>query len=317
MNRVIALLLLLSVVWSCKNDDDSATPVSIPPRLLSEVAIEDDAEIKAYLQTHFYNYEEFANPPAGFDYKIKIDTIAGDNSGKTPMFGQEQLKSEVIIILSSAFGRDDGEEVEHTLYYLVAREGDTDNKPTIGDNTVLQFEGSLFDGTLFDASTTPTSLYLSSTLRGYGNGVVKFGVGVGPTDNGDGTVSFEDYGVGAIFMPAGLAYFNNPPVGSGISAYEPLIFTIDVLAFEKDTDFDNDGIPSIMEDLDGDGNLNNDNTDTDTEPRGVFLPNHQDSDDDNDGIPTRDEIILDDDGNFVDFKDTDGDGIKDHLDSDS
>ncbi|UWX55951.1 hypothetical protein NYZ99_06195 [Maribacter litopenaei] len=62
-----------------------------------------------------------------------------------------------------------------------------------------------------------------------------------------------------------------------------------------------------MEDIDGDGNLNNDNTDRDTEFN-VFLANYNDTDDDADGIPTREEILLDEEGNFVDFKDTDGDG---------
>lgn len=308
MNRIVALFVLVSVL-SCKKDDDAAKPIVVPPRPLSEVAIEDDAEIKTYLQTHFYNYEEFANPTADFDFKIKMDTIAGDNSDKTPMFNQEELKSEVITVLSSVFGRSDGEEIQHTLYYLEAREGVGEN-PTIGDNVVLQYEGSVLNGNFFDASNTPTSLYLSGTVRGYGNGVEKFKSGTGPIENGDGTVRFENYGVGVIFIPSGLGYFGSPRPGSGIPAYAPLVFTVDVLSFEKDTDFDNDGIPSFLEDLDGDGNLNNDNTDGDR------AANHQDADDDNDGTLTRDEIEIDDEGNIT-YPDTDGDGTPDYLDGDS
>ncbi len=309
MNRIVALLLLL-VAFSCKDDDDAPAVEVKPPRLLSEVAVEDDAKIKEYLKTHFYNHEEFANPPADFDFKIKIDRIAGDNADKIPMFDQEELKSEVITVLSSAFGRTDGEEVSHTLYYLVAREG-TGESPTIGDNVVLQYEGSLLDGVLFDGWSTPIKEYLSGNLtRGYGNGVKKFKSGTGPIENGDGTVSYEGYGVGLIFIPSGLGYFDKPREGSGIPKHEPLIFKIDVLAFEKDTDFDGDGIPSILEDLDGDGNLNNDNTDGDAGA------NHRDIDDDNDGKPTRDEIEIDDEGNIT-YPDTDGDGTPDYLDSDS
>ncbi|MGC1514515.1 MAG: hypothetical protein WA810_02980, partial [Maribacter sp.] len=69
-------------------------------------------------------------------------------------------------------------------------------------------------------------------------------------------------------------------------------------------------VPSILEDLNGDGNLFNDNTD------GVDGPNYLDADDDNDFIPTIDEINRDAEGNFVSFRDTDGDGIPDHLDND-
>ncbi len=316
MNRVIALMLLLSVVWSCKDDDNSTEPTAKPepPRLLSEVAIEDDAKIKAYLQTHFYNYEEFANPPADFDFKIKIDTIAGDNTSVTPMI--DQVEFEEITVSSSLFNRSDGEEVVHTLYFLEARKG-IGEKPTVGDKTVLQYEGSLLNGKLFDASSTPVNQYLPNSLRGYANGVKNLKTGNGPFENGDGTVSYQEYGVGIVFIPSGLAYFDRVRDSLIIPVYSPLIFKLDVLSYEKDTDFDNDGIPSILEDINNDGDLNNDNTDADTEPVNVFFPNHRDSDDDNDGIPTRDEIILDDDGNFVDFKDTDGDGIKDHLDSDS
>mgnify|MGYP001823493917 CR=1 FL=1 len=317
-NQLIALFLVIIGVWSCRNDDDVLLDAeTVPPRTMSEVAIEDDAEIMAFLQTHFYNYEEFENPPIDFDFVIKFDTIAGDNADKTPIISRPELKSVVIREESATFGREDGEEIDHTLYYLEARMG-VGESPTIGDNVVLQYEGTLLDGTPFDGHNTPLNQYLSGGLiRGYSNGVEKLHAGTGPIENVDGTVSFEDFGVGAIFIPSGLGYFSRPPQTSIIGAYAPLIFKIALFAFEKDTDFDGDGIPSILEDLDGDGNLNNDNTDADTEPPTVFFPNHNDTDDDQDGIPTIDEIELDSDGNFVGFRDSDGDGIDDHLDNDN
>ncbi len=318
INKIVAVFLLFMAFWSCRNDDDDVLngAVVVPPQTLSETEIENDAEIIAFLQTHFYNYEEFETPPAGFDFKIKFDTIAGDNIDKSPLM--DFVETQVVKETSATFGVDDGEEIDHTLYYLTARGGEVDSSPTVGDNTILQYEGSLLDGTLFDASSTPIVLYLSGGLiKGYANGVAKFNSGIGPMENGDGTVSFENYGIGAIFMPSGLAYFSGPPSGSGIPSYAPLVFKIDLLAFEKDTDFDGDGIPSILEDVDGDGNLNNDNTDSDTEPFSVFLANHNDTDDDDDGILTIDEIELDEGGNFIGFRDTDGDGISDHLDNDN
>ena len=317
MNRKVACLLGVLAIISCKNDDNVLPGVSVPPRLLSEVAVEDDAEIIEYLQTHFYNYEEFDNPPADFDFKIRFDTLAGDNSSKISIFNSDKLKTQIVTEVSTTFGRDDGEEVDHTLYYLEAREG-VGESPTVGDNTVLRYEGSLLDGRAFDASSVPLNQYLSGGLiRGYTLGVEKFSAGVGPVENGDGTVSFSEFGVGAIFIPSGLGYFSSAPTNSIITAYVPLIFKIDLLAFELDTDFDGDGIPSILEDVDGDGNLNNDNTDAESEPANVFFPNHNDPDDDGDGILTIDEIELDADGNFVGFKDTDGDGTPDHLDIDN
>ena len=128
-------------------------------------------------------------------------------------------------------------------------------------------------------------------------------------ENEDGTFTISDPGVGMVIMPSGLAYYNSTP-SVLIPTYSPLVFTLELGVFVKDTDYDGDGVPSIMEDLNNDGNLNNDDTD------GDGLPDHQDSDDDNDGTLTSDEIEVDGEGN-VTFPDADGDTVPDYLDSDT
>lgn len=322
LKNIVVLIVVFMSIWSCKKDDGPIGEL-VPPRSIIEVAAEDDAEIREFLSTHFFNYDEFINPPSDFDYKIRFDTIAGDNSQKTPIMFSDTISGanfefgmETISVESSSFGVTDEEVSDHTLYYLVVRQGGSEEMPTIGDNVVLRYEGTLLDGTLFDASSNqPVTFNLSGVVRGFGNGMEYLKTGTDLIVNEDGTVTYSDYGIGAIFIPSGLAYFNRGS-GSTIAAYTPLIFKVDSFTYEKDTDFDGDGIPSILEDIDGDGNLNNDNTDRDTEFN-VFLANYNDTDDDADGIPTREEILLDEEGNFVDFKDTDGDGIPDHLDRDS
>ncbi|MBD0831781.1 hypothetical protein [Aestuariibaculum sediminum] len=79
----------------------------------------------------------------------------------------------------------------------------------------------------------------------------------------------------------------------------------------KLTEDDNDGIPSLLEDLNGDGDLTNDDTDNDG------IPNYLDADDDGDNVLTKDEN-PDPDGNNNpdDAQDSDGDGIPDYLDND-
>ena len=309
------LVIIVLILASCKKDDDPIGEVA-PPRLLSEVAEEDNAEIVEFLKTHFYNYDEFMNPTDdNFNYKIRFGKIEGANGDKQSIFDSPNLVTETITVSSSTLGLDDGEVVDLKLYVLVARQGIKEGKPTIGDNVILRYEGSLLNGTLFDASTNqPVSLNLSGVVRGFGNGVEYFQTGMGPIENGDGTISYEGYGVGAIFIPSGLGYFNRSS-GNIITAYSPLVFKIDAFAFEPNTDTDNDGIPSILEDVNNNGNLNDDNTDGDFSQSGAIY-NYIDPDDDNDGIPTRDEINLDADGNFLSFKDTDGDGVPDHLDND-
>ena len=316
LKNAYLLIAGLLIISSCKKDDDSIGEV-VPPRLLSEVTVEDDAEIIEFLKTHFFNEDEFETPPEGFDFKTRFDTIAGENSTKRSIFDHPNLITQTISVDSENLGRaDDGEIIDQTLYTLVVRQGGVDGKPTIGDFAILRYEGLLLDGTLFDASTNqPIRFNLSSVVRGFGNGMKNFQTGTGPFENGDGTVSYEDYGIGAIFMPAALAYFDSSP-NSSVPSYSPLIFKVDAMTYEPDSDFDGDGIPSILEDLNGNGNLNDDNTDDEAEGFSVYLANFNDTDDDNDGILTIDEIELDADGNFVGFLDTDGDGTPDHLDND-
>ena len=94
MKKACYLLTVLGFIFitvlSCKKNDDGVDV--IPPRDRGEEAIASQAEIETYLATHFYNYEEFDNPPADFKFLIKFDTIAGDNSSKTPLIDQVSSK---------------------------------------------------------------------------------------------------------------------------------------------------------------------------------------------------------------------------------
>lgn len=311
LNPVVAALVLLAMAWSCNKDNGPDGDIT-PPRLLSEVAVENDTDIRAYLQTHFYNYEEFANPPAGFNFQIKLDTIAGDNAGKTPLI--DQVETKTFTVSSTAFlGLEEEDDILHKYYILKVREG-AGGQPTVADSTFLRFEGSLLDGSVFDSTSSFNWTYLPGFLTGFYNGVASFKVGNNIIVNNDGTTSIENTGLGLVIFPSGMGYFNSPPTVL-IGAYDPLIFKLDVGLYVENTDFDNDGIPSIMEDLNGNGNLNDDNTDFDFERRGFIppTPNHADPDDDGDGIPTRDEIIINPDGSIT-FPDTNGNGIPSYLD---
>ncbi|MGI9545998.1 MAG: FKBP-type peptidyl-prolyl cis-trans isomerase [Flavobacteriaceae bacterium] len=318
--RKLALLGSLTLIlFSCASDD-SADVVVVPPRMLSEVAAEDDAEIREYLQTHFYNYEEFQSPPVDFDFKIVIDTIAGNNAGKTPLINQ--VSSKQVTVTNDEFNLSDEESVAHTYYYFVAREG-LNEQPTVADSVLVRYKGSLLDGFDFDGSFVNPIWFDLAAIQGPGQGargfseaIPNFKIGGDVIDNGDGTVTVDGYGVGAMFIPSGLAFFN--AIQTEIPAYSPLIFTIDLFSFDT-TDHDGDGIPSFLEDVDGDGYLYNDNTDLEQEQETTSLARFSDfldADDDADGTPTRDEIEIDNEGNIT-FPDGDGDGVPDYRDRDN
>ena len=323
MNRLFSFFIIIIIVWSCGSDDDDGVDTEFLESILSltDVSADNDAELQEYFRTHFYNYEEFANPPADFDFKIVIDTISGDNADKRPLLDDVTFKTFTVSTGDFNSEIEEENDVPHKIYFLVAREGSNLNRPTLGDNTILRYEGSLLDGTIFDTATAPISFYPPNLIRGFAIGLTEFNTGSVITENGDGTLDFGIHGIGAVFIPSGLAYFfgtgpSNTDGSPGLPQYANLIFKIDNLSFQQNTDFDGDGIPSIMEDLNGDGNLNNDNTDEDLEGNFVFTPNHVDPDDDGDGILTIDEIEINADGTIT-FPDSDGDGIVDYLDSDS
>jgi hypothetical protein len=275
VNYLVPLMLIVYIAFfSCNKDDDGV--IIIPPRDRGEESAASQIEIEEYLETHFYNYEEFENPPAGFDFKIKFDTIQGDNALKTPLINQVVSKNVTDI---------NDQSVSYKLYYLSVIEGEGD-EIEFPDISILSFKGELLsNGNLIDASTTPVRFDLTQIIDGLQSALVEFKGATNIIENADGTLDFENYGVGAVFIPSGLGYFASPPPGSNINSYSQLIFSFQLFNVEKG-DQDGDGIISTIEDLDGSGFEGNDDTD------GDFIPNFADVDDDGDGRLTEYEIEL-------------------------
>lgn len=315
IKSVFYYLLLITTVLSCKKDDGG--PNFEPPKPLSETVAEEAAQIKAYLETHFYNYEEFENPTTDFDFKITIDTIAGDNADKRPLI--EDMIPKKILVRSREIGLDDDKEVEHTYYYLVAREG-IGPSPTVVDSTFVRYEGSLLNGAIFDGSTeNPVWFDLVATVKGFGNGVQWLKAGEVTAQNPDGTYEIDNYGVGMAIFPSAMGYYSR--LQGSIPSYSPLIFKIDLMTMAT-ADHDRDGVPSYVEDLNNNGYLRDDNTDEKSEKKLFLSPsyNYLDNDDDNDGKLTKDEI-RDANGDIITdpamYPDSDNDGTPDYLDADN
>ncbi|WP_234405802.1 FKBP-type peptidyl-prolyl cis-trans isomerase [Leeuwenhoekiella sp. MAR_2009_132] len=295
IRNVIVAVLGLFILASCSKDDDSVEIT--PPRDRGEVEVESQANLKAYLNTHFYNYEEFEAKEDGFNYKIVFDTISGVNSDKTPLMSQ---------VITEKFTYLD---TEYTLYTLIAREG-AGIQPTFADSTFVNYQGNVVGGDKFDSSVTPLWFDLTQVVFGFSNGLKNLKAGTQFSQNADGSVSFgNDYGIGAVFIPSGLAYFNGS--GTGYSAYSDLVFTFDLYRAVEDTDDDNDGVPNWKEDINGNNFLNEIEDDSD----GDNIPDYLDTDDDGDRTLTRDEIVINADGTIT-YTDSNNDGIPDYLDPD-
>ncbi|GGG60296.1 FKBP-type peptidyl-prolyl cis-trans isomerase [Bizionia arctica] len=286
-NLSVIILCFGLTVFSCKEDDE-ITPEVAPVRDAQEVYDENILEIVTYLETHFYNYEEFEQNPTYSDlsampytvtpndnFEIVFDTIAGANSDKIPLI--DQVTSEEVT-------SSDG--IVSTLYYLVVRDGLGGVIHPI-DQVFANYNGLLIDGTLFDSAISAVPFYLTTVgtlygvVDGFKEGIIKFKARQGYTVNNDGTVTNHNHGIGAVFVPSGLGY--SAQTQTGIPAYSNLIFSFSA---EKRVllDHDNDGVFSYLEDL----NDNQDSFDDDTDGDGI--PNFIDVDDDGDGVLTTDEI---------------------------
>ena len=94
-------------------------------------------------------------------------------------------------------------------------------KPTASDTVTVNYRGTLLDGTEFDSSYKrgqPASFQVGGVIRGW-------------------TEALQLMPVGSkwqLYIPAELAYGNNPPPGSGISPGEMLIFEVELLSIGEE-----------------------------------------------------------------------------------
>ena len=288
-------ILFITILFSCNKEDDGI--IVVPPRERSEEAAPATLMIEKYLDTHFYNYEEFENPSADFNYRVVFDTIAGENASKIPLTDQVTFKN-----VDDIFA--DG--VTYKMYYLNVRQGEGD-RIEFTDNATVNYVGTslrelevlsdedidgngalddyvtVYPTNVFDSTVSPIPFDLTRVVKGMQAVMIEFNGATGFTENPDGTLTFDNYGIGAVFMQSGLGYYNIPPTGSSIEYYDQLIFTFQTFSREK-SDQDLDTILSSFEDLNGNGNELDDDTDSDG------FPNFNDPDDDGDGRLTKYEV---------------------------
>lgn len=341
--RKIAFSVLCSalVLWSCNNDDDGL-PQQEPLATFEEQQAIDDEAIQTYLRTHSYNASAFAagNTSRIEDLVITEFSINGEApEGSVRLI--DAVTTETLVI----------DDITLTYYILNLNQGVGTNAPTFADRIRVQYQGQrLSDGDVFDDQLlSPTTFDLTGTIIGWQNVFPNFNAAENFVTQDDGVVNFVNPGVGVMFLPSTMAYFNFSQETANLFR-EPLIFKFELLqVFQNDTD--EDGIPSYLEDLNADGIFNLEGTEDNTD--GDSNPNVDDADDDNDGVLTQDEITV----NFVEaetreaventsltanqvlarfieevrneageitafrgriitFFDTDGDGVFNHLDAD-
>ena len=312
----ILLITILLLGFSCGDDDDDGI-IEVPEADRTEQQVIDNDSLVSYLQSHYVDASLLSNNPTISFTEININQLPDD--GELPNPDQNSLLIDIVETLTTTYF-----DVEYEYYILKINQGGSENSPNFSDKVRVSYEGTLMDDTVFDSSSTPVDFDLTSTIAGWGRVLPEFNLAEDFVINSDGTVTYNNPGIGIMFLPSGLGYYS--AAAGSVPVYSNLIFKFKVFQSElNDHDFDN--VPSHLEDINGDYDLTNDNSDDDT------FADFVDSDDDNDGTLTIDEDLEPDSDLTVDRDgdgdptndigdgdptndDTDGDGIPNYLDPD-
>jgi FKBP-type peptidyl-prolyl cis-trans isomerase len=299
---------------SCNDDDDIPEFTTIPVRDRVVQQNDDDLAIRMYLESHYYNKSAFVD-----NTNPKISDLV-----ITEVTDADNISPEADSLLINAA---DPTEVTfagtlYTYYVLQLNSGGGSESPNFTDNVRVTYEGSLLDGSVFESVVNPVNLDLTGstpgtgTIEGWRKIFPLFNAAEEVIVNSDGTVTFNNHGAGVMYIPSGLAYFNNPP-SIDIPIYAPLIFEFELLQTFVN-DHDGDGVPSFLEKIVTTGEFadqflvfeDENELDDDTDSDGT--PDYVDTDDDGDGVLTIDEDENNDGDPTND--DTNGNGIPNYLD---
>ena len=270
----ILLIAVLLIGYSCGDDDDDGL-VEVPEADRTEQQVIDNDSLVNFLQTHYIDESLLMNNSEVSFNDIEITELPDD--GELPNPDDNTLLIDLVEVLTTTYF-----DAEYEYYILKINQGGAENSPNFSDKVRVSYEGTLMDDTVFDSSVTPVDFDLTSTIAGWGRVLPEFNNAEGFTINSDGTVTYNNPGIGVMFLPSGLGYFS--AAAGTVPVYSNLIFKFKVFQSEvNDHDFDN--VPSHLEDINGDYDLTNDNSDDDT------FADFVDSDDDNDGTLTIDEDL--------------------------
>ncbi|MCC9071466.1 FKBP-type peptidylprolyl isomerase [Flavobacterium sp. F-65] len=291
MNKIkfyfILTITTLSLFSCSKSDSASVEPL----RDYKEQYNTDIADIEDYLKNNFITITN--KPGEAEDQNVKIEKITDAANQKSIM---SYLDSPTFPTLKSKIVDLHG--IEYKLYFMVLREG-VGESPINVDGVLTSYNGtyltrkaatttdpSVITATQFEEVVFPQNfLNLFQTIKGWGETFPNFKVGTA-VGGGNGSIKYNDFGAGVMFLPSGLAYYAGG--GGSIPSYAPLVFSFKLYALQR-LDHDGDGVFSYQEDINKDGYVR-DMRNTTEYPKQLANPD----DTDGDGVP--DFLDVDDDG---------------------
>lgn len=255
IKNIIAVAIFASLIYACGDDNLRVNPFANIDH--EALAISDNDSIVNFLKNHYYDNS--------------VDSVKTLVSGETPLFDA--------ISITNARRND----IDYKLYVYKINEGnpidpnygtveDDKGYPSVSDSIFAKYSGQIILsgtelGPNFDANDSGSWFrYDRLAVRGWSFGFKSFKGGyLKKESNGDtfnGPITYLEGGKGILFIPSGLSYTSIDTRNYSSNLVDNnLMFYIELLDFVKDTDHDNDGVPSDEEDTNGDGDLTNDFSD--------------------------------------------------------
>jgi hypothetical protein len=266
---VLLLIISLSLVNCCKDDDDPVTPI----RDYAEQYAKDLLDIENYLKTYYIE-----SVSASMDITFK----------KIPE-GGTQTSIWLQTVYPLQFVNVEKDNITYKMYYLQLRQGTgaTSKSPTNYDSVLTAYKGYLLNEEVFETNNFPNDYFnLGGVIRGWSEIFPKFKTGT-YIANTDGTLTYNDFGAGVVFIPSGLGYYSQ--ARTKIPSYSPLIFNFKLYEVTR-IDHDSDGIFTYQEDINNDGFLRDNDTTYEDDSDQDGTPNFLDVDDDGDNYLTKSEL---------------------------
>ena len=210
----ILLITILLLGFSCGDDDDDGI-IEVPEADRTEQQVIDNDSLVSYLQSHYVDASLLSNNPTISFTEININQLPDD--GELPNPNQNSLLIDIVETLTTTYF-----DVEYEYYILKINQGGSENSPNFSDKVRVSYEGTLMDDTVFDSSSTPVDFDLTSTIAGWGRVLPEFNLAEDFIINSDGTVTYNNPGIGIMFLPSGLGYYS--AAAGSVPVYSNLIF---------------------------------------------------------------------------------------------
>jgi hypothetical protein len=288
-------ILVTPLLFSCSEDD---SPQEVFVRSFEEQYKTDIETIEDFLNSNYIE-KVVENPGYSDDQDVVFSKITDATTQKSLMSYLQTSESDPTSFPKLYTHEVSLHNITYKMYYLKMRPDNSEGiSPCNVDAIYTSYVGSylryetttLNDVTTKKLTTTQfeklanpqNTIGLDATIRGWSQIFPKFKTGTYDLNsNPENPPVYNNFGVGVVFIPSGLGYFNTS--AGSIPAYSPLIFSIKLYDVKR-VDHDGDGIYSFNEDLNQDGDVTNDDTDKDGKP------DYLDIDDDGDGKLTKNEI---------------------------